>query len=623
MKKWFSAFGFPLRLLAFWLLFFAVYRLWFVLWFFKKWSAPAGGRIWESFFRALPLDLSTAAYAMAIPLILWYLGLLGGEKGLLRRVARWGIFGANLVAIAAGIIIFTSNIFLYEEWHTQVNIRAVEYLGCPSALVESVSVVFSIIAPFLVGAVIWFWLWVERRIVGKNLWPEAISRWNTLWLPPQMGLLFFFLRGGLAVMPINESAVFYSTHMLDNHAATNTAWHFIHSVVESRARHNPFIFREKDAARASRDSLFASLPDTSARVKILNPALPRPNIVFVMMESHTAQVIEELGGEPGVCPNLSRMMREGILFENIYGSGYRTEQGVVSLLSGTPAQPDQSVILLEDKAVNLPSVSQILKKQGYATAFYYGGGLTFGNLNVFLREHDFDKVLSDQDFPAEMQTQRWGVDDRQFLDRAADEIADLPQPFFSMVMTLSLHPPFDVPFKSRWSESLDDRDKFLNSAAFADDALGKFFDKAKSLGWFQNSLFVVVADHGVSLPGRVDMSDPRSRHIPMLVFGGALAENWRGKRVLNFGNHHDIPATVLAQLGLPAGQFTWSRDLLAEKQANSFAYYSNENGLGWVVPEGAGLLNFQSREWTGKVPAGKRRQAEGYLQSWYEEFLGL
>lgn len=627
-----SVFYFPLRLLAFWLLFFAVFRLWFILWFHDRWAEGASGRHWAAFWRALPLDLSMAGYLMALPLLVWLIGLLLNYPG--RRLAERLVKGYNVLIFGILIFVFGANIFLYEEWHTPINNRALEYFRTPAAMLDSMSLMFKIgsVAAYL--AFTWLWWRLYRVIVELQLYRPGMLRWQALWSPVLLGSVMLAIRGGLGVMPINESAVYYSPHLFDNHAATNTAWHLVHSLVETRSTEHHYRFLDDKIAWQRTQNLYAS----SNKKYFDNPPPPllaapgRPNVVFLILESMTAQVIEELGGEPGVCPNLSGLIREGILFDSIYSSGYRTDQGLVAILAGYPSQPDQSIVLLDDKAATLPSIPKILRDSGYQTLYVYGGELTFANIGVWLTHQRFDRILSEKDFPSEAKTQRWGVDDLTMLQRSVLEINQLQPPFFASLMTLSLHPPYDVPYKSRWQgETIPQQ--FIHSAAFADHAIGAFFEAARQQPWYPNTLFVLVADHGNSMPGNLGMDQPQSRHVPLIVCGPALDPRWHGARVSVLGNHHDIPATVLPGLGFSqatCAEFQWSKDLLArsgddlQQGKGNFAYYTNENGLGWLDGRGAGFYRFQDREWQfyGEKPDSTSLiDAKAYLQALYEDFL--
>ncbi|MBK6931342.1 MAG: sulfatase-like hydrolase/transferase [Saprospirales bacterium] len=327
--------AFFLRLLLFWLLFFAVFRLFFILWLRSEWAAE---HPWPALWKALPLDLSMAGYLLAVPVLFWFAGLALGNKGRPGGVRL--INGFTILVFAFLVFVFGSNVFIYQEWHTPLNSRALEYFKTPAAMLDSMSAPFKLFSLAAYSGLMWLWWRVYRRMVGDSIYPEEISRWQSAWLPVQMGILFLFIRGGIGVMPVNESAVYYSPHLFNNHAATNTAWHLIHSMIETRQTQNPYRFMPDALARERTKQFLKNKTRDTPPHNWLKTSSLRPNLVFILMESMTAQVVEELGGEKGVCPNLSRLAQEGILFERCYSSGYRTDQGLVSILGGYPAQPE-------------------------------------------------------------------------------------------------------------------------------------------------------------------------------------------------------------------------------------------------------------------------------------------
>lgn len=532
----------------------------------------------------------------------------------------------NYLIIAILVIICGANIFIYEEWQTPINNRAIQYLATPSALFDSMSFGFKVLSIFIaLGGIALFWK-SYRLVLPQKMFPDNVSRWWGIALFPVLFLLALSIRGGLGVMPINESAVYYSAHSFCNHAATNPVWHLIHTQLEVKSTQNHYIVLPETEAKACVDSLLGQRITAMPEVLDLQ-GTSKPNVIFIVMESMTAQVIEELGGIKGVCPNLGRLIREGISFNNCYGSGYRTDQGIVSVLGGYPAQPDQSIVLLSEKAAQLNSVSGILKReQGYHTLFVYGGELTFANIGVWLRNQQFVKIISEEDFPETEITQRWGVDDMHMLNRTLLEINQLKEPFFATGLTLSLHPPFDVQYKSQWQGS-SEAEQFLNTAAFADHAIGTFMEAASKQDWFERSIFVFVADHGSGNPNGVSGNEPLSRQLPLIFWSKMLQPSWQGRHIEHFGNHHDIPATLFSVLpfGHQQTAFPWSRNLLQTPENKSdFAYYTNENGIGWGNSEGIGFYRFNDGQWfqfQGSNSPKDVRNARAYLQVLYDDFL--
>jgi phosphoglycerol transferase MdoB-like AlkP superfamily enzyme len=644
---------FPVRLFLFWMSLFVLFRLWFVLWFQSEWNIENPRRIWSAFKHALPLDLSICGYLMTIPMVIWAVSLVFGvsTKQITNRI--------NLLLISLVSLISLVNINLYKEWNTLLNQRALDYLKSPLAMIHSFS--WWYITGFLV-----FYGILIRSIYGAYLYLVGVSYdvkiknkkslWFLLLIPLFLGVS---IRGSLGVMPVNESAVYYSPHLFDNHAATNPTWHLIHCILEKRSKTNPYSWFSSEKAKELTNNLFnlnileslrndsiskSFLKDSSVNSNVFSLNQQKTNLVFIVMESMTANVVGAMGVESGLTPNLDTLINDGLLFQKCYGSGYRTDQGIVSILSGYPAQPDQSIILLEDKSAKLPSISAVLKDNGYENAFFYGAELTFANMGVYLRQQKFDKVFDVESFSNKEKTQRWGVDDNIVLQRAVKEMNQFKTPFFSAILTLSLHPPFDVPYKSKWSESKTDADQFRNSTLFADDAIGNFFRAAKKEKWFENTVFVLVADHGSVLPQKNRLDGQNSRHIPWIIYGKPLNYALKGLKIDNICNHHDLPKTILSLLNIETKvNFPWSRDLLntiilkdslnktygivPSKQdinVTDFAYFTNENGIGWVTTKGSGFYTFEDNKWItfdNGLDSIQKTTAKGYLQHLYEDYL--
>jgi phosphoglycerol transferase MdoB-like AlkP superfamily enzyme len=228
----------------------------------------------------------------------------------------------------------------------------------------------------------------------------------------------------------------------------------------------------------------------------------------------------------------------------------------------------------------LPSLPLMFKGKNYQTSFFYGGESNFSNLNVYLLSQQFDLITDIKSFDESVPRGRWGVHDEFVLNRQIEYLNTLNKPFFSVVMTLSNHEPFDVPGKTRFPGE-SDPDKFRNSAAYTDAALADYFAKASKQPWFKNTLFVISADHGHNLPLHKNVYYADCHRIPFFMYGEVIKQEFRGAIVAKVGGHHDLPATLLPQVGLKADSFAWSKNLL-NPTAKQFAYFQIDQVAGWV-----------------------------------------
>ena len=308
-----------------------------------------------------------------------------------------------------------------------------------------------------------------------------------------------------------------------------------------------------------------------------------------------------LGGEPGVTPTLDSLARTGLLFSNIYAAGDRSQKGLVALLSGYPNQPTTSIIKFPRKTAQLPHLCRTLAGAGYRSHYYHGGELAFANMKSYLRTAGYEHFTERSDFAAADQNSKWGAHDGVLFRRLLRDLPQQPRPFFVTAFTLSSHEPFEVPMKPVFPGTTE-TDLFRNSVHYTDRVLGQFLQAARQQPWYAHTLVVVVADHGHHNPGNSPNQSPAKFHIPLLLAGGALRPEARGRLVTVIGSQTDVAATLLGQLRLSAAPFVWSRDLLAPR-ARSLAYYCYTDGFSAVSPAGAVTFDNVSRQVWDRDPA--------------------
>ena len=193
----------------------------------------------------------------------------------------------------------------------------------------------------------------------------------------------------------------------------------------------------------------------------------RPNIVFVLLESWPGDVIESLGGEPGITPEFGKLVEDGLLFTKFYASGNRSQQANASIFSGLPAIPITTLSDYPEKYAAVPSLVKKLNSQGYFTSFYFGGELTYGNLKSFLVYNEFDLIVEGDDLSSDYPRGKLGVHDEAVFNQFSKELKLMNQPFFSTVFTLSSHSPYDYPGE-RPIDWIKIENKFVNSVHYSE-----------------------------------------------------------------------------------------------------------------------------------------------------------
>ena len=427
-------------------------------------------------------------------------------------------------------------------------------------------------------------------------------------------------RGGLQQIPLNESSAFYSNLQINNHIATNNIFYLVHSILDANDTKNPYVYMDSGEAKKLKNDLFLESEKTNQPIF----KSTRPNIIIIVLESWTADIIKALGGEPNVTPHFDELRKDGLLFTQMYGSGFRTEQGLASILSGFPAQPNNSIMTTPSKAEKLPSLATELGKQGYQSSFYYGGEAEFANMKSYLLDSHYEKLIDKKYFDPSQWNSKWGAHDEFVFSKQLEGLRTERKPFFSTVLTLSTHQPFEVTMQTPFNGG-EESERFKKAAYYTDYCLSQYIEEAKKQPWYSNTVIIMVADHGVQLPKNRNLDQPESRRITSFITGGALLDSLRGKTIDKVCNQHDIPATLLAQLGLDHSEFNWSRNIL-NKSYKEFAYYSNENVLGWIQPEQQVVYFYASKKVDYKNQHGPINdslllRSQAYLQTMYQQYL--
>lgn len=583
-------FAFQPRYFLFWLLFFVAGRVIFLLYHRALAATLPPATLLGTFGYGLRLDFSMTAYLCLVPFGLFLIGSLWGPRFPLERLV--GAYSAVVGAVLSFLVMADAD--LYRVWGFRLDATPLQYIDTPGEMAATATsaplgLLFSLIGLIMLGT------WGLYKVVVGPV--AALPPWFGRSRAALAGLLYLALlvvplRGGTQQIPVNQSDVYFSDLPFANHAAINPIWNVADALLRLHDERPPRPFLPDSTARRLVGRLYWAETKGVGNRPPAPPLLrePHPNVLFIILESFTAKLVGCVGGEPGVTPNLDSLAHTGVLFTNIYAAGDRSQKGLVALLSGYPNQPTTSIIKYPRKTAQLPHLARSLAAAGYRSRYYYGGELAFANMKSYLRTAGYGQLIERADFRVQDQNAKWGAHDHVLFHRLLTELPGLPTPFFTTAFTLSSHEPYDVPMKPKFPGK-SETDLFRNSVYYTDFALGNFIRAASQQPWWAHTLVVLVADHGHPLPGNSPTDDPRKFHIPLVLAGGALRSEARGRVVPEIGSQTDVAATLLAQLGLPATAYPWSRDLLRPHQV-PFAFYCYTDGFGTVTP--AGTLTFDN-----------------------------
>lgn len=598
---------------------FAIQRIVFILFYANLLNDIEFTSILALFWHAIKLDVSTACYLLGFPFFVLFIQSLFQYN-----FFNWVIKIYYFIFIPIYSLVTASEIGLYDEWQTKLTYKALRYLTNPSEIFNSVDTfrfIYLLLTAFLLGFTsIWFYkkyFFVKIEKFKRNF---IFSFFFLIVCPP---LIFSGIRGGWQQIPINQSESYFSKHDILNIAAVNAGWNIFKSVLENNENleKNPFQFYNTDEAEKTVKQLHEVPKDTT--ISILTTQ--RPNVVVILLESWSADLIESLGGEPGITPRFKALEKDGLLFTNFVGNGARSEQGMANIFSSFPAHPYSSITIQPSKYPNLKSMPKKLKENGYNTSFYFGGQLIYGNIKSYIIFNQFDKIWEIYDFDKSIPQGKLGIHDQYTMDIHLKELDKHQQPFFSSLFTVSTHSPFDMPMKKviNWG---GDVCEYLNSAYYTDSCLGAYIDVAKTKDWYKNTLFIILADHSHHSYKQWGRYTFEYYKIPMIFYGDVLKPEYRGKKYNKIASQVDIASTLLNQLGISAKEFEFSKNLF-NPYSKEFAYYAFEEGLGWVVPENTYSYDKTlNRYHVMNIPDSVHKEqiikdGNSYLQTVFQRFL--
>ena len=580
----------------------------------------------------LPLDLSMAGYLSVIP------GFLSIAVVWLKRDLVKPIM--NIYFIIASLFItcsFLLNASLYPYWKYPLDSTPLFYFfTSPADAIASISI-WQVILSIVILIVLTIGVWFTLRMRGEKR--QQYSRYSygyggfgsgkrnrfddfdrhrgrtSIILLLLTGLLFLPIRGGITVSTMNTGQAYYSQNAYLNHSAVNPLFSLLESITHQEDFASQYRFmKDKEA-----DKIFTTMTSTSDEntYPLLNEATFKkgtPDILIVIMESFASDIMPSMGSYKDVAVCLDSIAQQSILFTRFYANSFRTDRGMVSILSGYPAQPTTSIMRYPRKTSQLPSIARNLAKyKNYKTTYYYGGDADFCNMRSYLVSQGYQHIISDANFPIEDKLSKWGVPDHILAAKMMEDIKaqqNEKRPMLRILQTSSSHEPFEVPYHRL-------KDKRLNAFAYTDSVMGAIVREYRKLPRWKNTLIVFVPDHVGGYKENLNDHDRSRYQIPLILAGGVIS---RPMKVGIIGSQHDIAATLLGQLGVEHREFTFSKNMMSDATPK-FAFFAVNDAFGIVSEENS--LIYDNRAKRIVYDKGEKgfnlKRGQAYLQKLYDD----
>ena len=558
-------------------------------------------------------DMISASYLTALPLIVLFVHWL------------WPYISCKVALIAVetivGLTISLSTLAdtaLYPHWRFKLDKTVFPYLKNLKAAFASVKVsqlVGSILILLLMSSAVFVCFMVLMELTGaacaepKEQTDHSLliqQIFSPLVFALCVGMLFVVIRG-VKSRPNTPIITYFSAEMFLNHAALNPLYNLIYSLSVKDKIGGQFRFMDMAECEQQVRAVYPGRGNPSS--KILKKY--RPNILFIVWESLGSRFVESLGGSKGVTPNFEQASAEGVLFTNVDAGSFRTDRGLVCLLSGLPGQPTMSIMKHTRKLPYLPSLPKSLKALGYSTTAIHGGDMSVLHKTDYYISSGHDRLLGIEAFDVKAPRCRWGIQDHYMFEQVGDYLEEKSRegkPWYVTFQTLSSHQPYQVPYK-RMNNAVE------NAFAYTDEAFGKLMARLKRDGLWDDTLVIVSGDHGLNDPDIEQLARRDYVKIPVLFTGGAVAG---GLRIDTLMAQTDVVATLLGQLGVGHTEYVWSRDVLSSDYNYPFTFHAYYNGF--LLHDERGYTDFDNA--VSKVVEGPDEQRENLgrmiQQSLYE-----
>ena len=526
------------------------------------------------------------------------LGLVAFGNLAHKRPFKWVAHGMLLVFSVALIFIEVSQLFFWNEFDSRFNGIAINYLLFPREVIGNIKESFNLnIYLPIIGAVGFLLYWHL-----KNKMNSAIL---TVRVPGERRALTAtaIIMASVAVFGFSLGALSNSSNREVNEVTLNGYRGFLNAALTNDTEYDGLYpgIDEAEAlltlrAMVAQDNtkFLASPNERSLLRRVENrPRKKKLNVVMVIEESFGATYVDGFDNDrkERITPSLSGLIKQGLYFNNMYATGNRTVRGLEALLTSFPPIPGISTARRPgSKGMN--SLAFMLKNQGYETAFLYGGRALFDNMGTFWSTTGFSEVWEESDVAEKPFTTAWGAADEYLFTEAMkriDEKTKTGKPFLLTMLTVSNHRPYVYP------EGRIDKDpaqkRKENSATYADWAFGDFIKRAKSKPWFEDTIFIFVADHGPKVNGAAVVPVPSYR-VPLLFYAPKYIKPEVNQTL---GSSVDFTPTLLGLLGLSYDSPFFGVDLkrVPEGQGrvlmghNFSVAYGNEKTVAILRPKGA------------------------------------
>jgi phosphoglycerol transferase MdoB-like AlkP superfamily enzyme len=579
------------KLYVFGILFFTVFRLLFFGIYFQQISQIENNQwatILSAFFMGWRFDTVISMYLLALPAIaVFFCFPFAGIRKLTIQFVLW----FSMITYSLAFLVCAADIPFYGQFGCRFNSMAFAWMDNPAfvfGMIFGEIRYWLYMVPLILILIVWvkLLLKIKKRsltlILGKApVYTIRNASSYSAFVLMTMAVMFLGMRGRIEKKsPIRIGTAFFCNYNFPNQLGLNPNFTLLRSWLDDRnAENKPLsLIDDRQALEVMQKDLgvVKTIPNESpiARVVADSVQCSKPNVILVIMEAMSAEKMKKYGNTADLTPNLERLAPHAYFFNQIYTAGIHTNNGIYSSLYSFPA-------LLKKHPMNqfptpiYTGLPGILKQNGYRNTFFLTHDEQFDNMGGFLKANHFDKIVSQKDYPSKEVLSTLGVPDHYMFQYAVtQELSNASKtPFFAAFMTGSDHGPYIIPQNIAFKPKTSDIHTAI--VEYADWAIGYFLDLARKEPWFDNTIFVFVADHGYSGNSPYEVSLDY-HHTPFIIYSPKYIPV--GKEFNQVGLQVDVASTVLGFIHANYINSTLGVDLL--KQSRKYAVFSSDEKIG-------------------------------------------
>ena len=533
--------------------------------------------IFKSFIMGVRFDIVISGYILILPtLIFLTLELIGFKSKSIKQFFFYWIY----ILFTIAFTVSTADIPYFNQFYDRFSVGAFEWMESYKIVISMIfqePKYFLFIIPFILLEIV-FYILLKKIFEQENETQKINFFLNTFVSLIFLAIVFLGIRGRIEEKsPIRIGTAYFTNNSFLNKLGLNPSFTLIRSYLDSKDKDNRVVKFMDDKLAIEMVQKNLGITKTQYNSPIAREVQPdtllsaQPNVVLIIMESMSAAKMKRHGSTEELTPFLDSLSHNSIYFENIYTAGKHTFNGIFSTLFSFPALYRQHSMKTNNQ---YDGISTSLLKNGYSTTYFTTHDSQFDNIEGFLRSNNFQNVISQSDYPASEVKTTLGVPD-DFMFRFSipkiNELSERENPFFVTFMTTSDHSPFYVP------EYFQPKAKAIESqiVQYADWSLQQFIQLASKEAWFNNTIFVFVADHGAAIDAKYDIS-LNYFHTPLIIYA---PEIFKGNQVhQKIGSQIDVYPTVMGLIKQKYVNNTLGIDLLNEER--KFTIINDDDKVG-------------------------------------------